>query len=292
MIFRDPSLRLGAWENPPKDIMSTSFFQHIQWDSIYERRQDGPWVPEVPPFMLHRRGSSCNTTRTMTTTNGEIPATNSEGTGPLLVFTPHPVQRMTVVEDSAKSPANPNNNNATTNNNAATRRASKQSPTNGTGKTTPRKQNEEEDDNGDEEEVDTASDEDDYESDGEELAMRDSVFVFSTNAHNQLPDWSFIDDAVLQSYSTQDPHNSKNKKGGMKKKKIIFPKKVKNTTKEEEEVVEVEVEVEVSPTTTPPVPAAIATTNSNNNVEEVEAAAVTTDTIVTSTPAAVAISTA
>lgn len=50
MIKRDPSTRMGAWENPPQDIMSAPFFHGIQWDAIYERRFDGPYVPEVQVF--------------------------------------------------------------------------------------------------------------------------------------------------------------------------------------------------------------------------------------------------
>lgn len=50
MIKRDPGTRLGAWENPPQDIMSAPFFHGIQWDAIYERRFDGPYVPEIQYF--------------------------------------------------------------------------------------------------------------------------------------------------------------------------------------------------------------------------------------------------
>lgn len=50
MIKRDPSTRMGAWENPPQDIMSAPFFGGIQWDAIYERRFDGPYVPEAQAF--------------------------------------------------------------------------------------------------------------------------------------------------------------------------------------------------------------------------------------------------
>ena len=50
MIKRDPATRMGAWENPPQDIMSAPFFGGIQWDAIYERRFDGPYVPEAQIF--------------------------------------------------------------------------------------------------------------------------------------------------------------------------------------------------------------------------------------------------
>lgn len=50
LIKRDPSTRLGAWENPPQDIMLSSFFNGIQWDAIYERQTDGPYIPETVNF--------------------------------------------------------------------------------------------------------------------------------------------------------------------------------------------------------------------------------------------------
>ena len=50
LSYRDPTARLGAWENPPHDIMSTSFFKSIDWDSLMERRQDGPYIPEISPY--------------------------------------------------------------------------------------------------------------------------------------------------------------------------------------------------------------------------------------------------
>jgi hypothetical protein len=56
MIKRDPATRMGALENPPQDIMNAPFFHGIQWDAIYERRFDGPYVPEVPVFGKSRRG--------------------------------------------------------------------------------------------------------------------------------------------------------------------------------------------------------------------------------------------
>jgi hypothetical protein len=57
MIKRDPGTRLGAWENPPQDIMTAPFFHGIQWDAIYERRFDGPYVPEVQFFSSKSKSS-------------------------------------------------------------------------------------------------------------------------------------------------------------------------------------------------------------------------------------------
>lgn len=57
LIKRDPSTRLGAWENPPQDIMSSSFFDGIKWDKIYERSSDGPHIPEPVNFTNARKSS-------------------------------------------------------------------------------------------------------------------------------------------------------------------------------------------------------------------------------------------
>jgi len=57
LIKRDPSTRLGAWENPPQDIMSSSFFDGIKWDKIYERSSDGPYIPEPVNFSNARKSS-------------------------------------------------------------------------------------------------------------------------------------------------------------------------------------------------------------------------------------------
>ena len=46
LITRDPAARLGAWENPPMDIMRSSFFRGISWENILARVQDGPMVPQ------------------------------------------------------------------------------------------------------------------------------------------------------------------------------------------------------------------------------------------------------
>jgi hypothetical protein len=68
MIKRDPATRLGAWENPPQDIMSAPFFGGIEWDAIYERRFDGPYVPEIQHFGGSGRSKS----------RGDLAAANGE----------------------------------------------------------------------------------------------------------------------------------------------------------------------------------------------------------------------
>lgn len=75
MIKRDPTTRLGAWENPPQDIMQAPFFGGIQWDAIYERRFDGPYVPEVQAFGSARTKSS--RTAGSTPTDGDDAGKNS-----------------------------------------------------------------------------------------------------------------------------------------------------------------------------------------------------------------------
>lgn len=48
LLQRDPSKRLGGAPNSPKDIMDTSFFEGVNWQDIYNRVNDGPWVPPPP----------------------------------------------------------------------------------------------------------------------------------------------------------------------------------------------------------------------------------------------------
>ena len=48
LLCRDPSKRLGAEENPPRDIMDAAFFSTISWGSVYGCKTEGPWLPEVP----------------------------------------------------------------------------------------------------------------------------------------------------------------------------------------------------------------------------------------------------
>lgn len=63
IFCRDPATRLGAWENPPTDIMTSPFFSGTDWEAIYEKKTDGPYVPEIPTF-AKRNGTS--------TKNGKI----------------------------------------------------------------------------------------------------------------------------------------------------------------------------------------------------------------------------
>lgn len=55
MIQRDPSLRWGAWSNPPTDIMESAFFTGVNWEAMMEKRADGPWIPPEDPILISRR---------------------------------------------------------------------------------------------------------------------------------------------------------------------------------------------------------------------------------------------
>jgi serine/threonine protein kinase len=56
LLHRDPAKRLGAGPNSPKDIMEISFFNGINWQDIYNRVQDGPWVPPPDDFRRRQKG--------------------------------------------------------------------------------------------------------------------------------------------------------------------------------------------------------------------------------------------
>lgn len=55
MIQRDPSLRWGAWSNPPTDIMESDFFTGVDWEAMMEKRSDGPYLPPEEPLLVARR---------------------------------------------------------------------------------------------------------------------------------------------------------------------------------------------------------------------------------------------
>ena len=55
MIQRDPSLRWGAWSNPPTDIMESDFFSGVDWEAMMEKRSDGPYIPPEEPLLAARR---------------------------------------------------------------------------------------------------------------------------------------------------------------------------------------------------------------------------------------------
>lgn len=157
--------------------MDSPFFDGIEWDGIYERRQDGPYVPEVPAFLQGRKSSitkmsvasPCKDTVVGSAGEG-LEAAESKPVGNLLVFTPPPYHR---VNEETKEPA-----------------------------ITPATYINE----GKEDEESS-----DEESDEEAVipGLRDSVFITS-QGQNRLPDWSYIDEAVLAEYLTQEANGTLN----------------------------------------------------------------------------------
>ena len=47
---RDPIKRLGGADNSPEDIKCRPFFDSVNWDEVYNRACDGPWIPEIRDF--------------------------------------------------------------------------------------------------------------------------------------------------------------------------------------------------------------------------------------------------
>lgn len=208
--------------------MNSPFFDIIQWDAIYERRQDGPYIPELPSFMKKRREydqSPLQSVSIASTGEGSSPSSSFSATGSMnggnsvsvngdwkkIDFSPLPLDRMTIPdpkEEEQKKQAKANATAATTT-------------------TTAKKENERGSDSNHDEEGGDDDDEDESDSEDEseeeeEMAIRDSVFVGSqamANNQNQLPDWSFIDEAVLMSYITNAAQEGKEKQKKTKGKK-------------------------------------------------------------------------
>jgi hypothetical protein len=36
---------LGAWDNPPHDIMQHEFFENIDWEAVGRKELTPPWIP-------------------------------------------------------------------------------------------------------------------------------------------------------------------------------------------------------------------------------------------------------
>jgi serine/threonine protein kinase len=195
LINRDPTQRLGAWDNPPRDIMDSPFFDGIEWDGIYERRQDGPLVPELPVFLQSRKSSVTKLSsaasplkEVATDAHTDLESKPHEN---LLVFTPPPYHR---VNDESKEPA-----------------------------ITPATYINE----GKEGQEEGDSSEEDSDEEAVIPGLRDSVFITS-QGQNRLPDWSYIDEAVLADYLTQE---AKGKEEGEKPKGEKRKKKTKSSEK-------------------------------------------------------------
>jgi hypothetical protein len=238
LINRDPSLRLGAWENPPKDIMNSPFFDIIQWDAVYERRQDGPYIPELPSFMKKRKEYDQSPLSAPSLSMSAGGGGGSSGAGDIanvataavavtggdwkkIEFSPCPLDRMTIPdpvkeEEEKKKQAKTNQKNE----------QQQQQQQN-------RSSDEQEDDEDGDDDSDEESEEESEEE--EEIAIRDSVFVGSqamANNQNQLPDWSFIDEAVLMSYITNAAQEGKEKQKKSKNKDKKDKEKSKKNVQE------------------------------------------------------------
>lgn len=60
LLRRDPSVRFGAWQSPPQEIIQHPFFAHIDWQKLLRKEIEPPWMPEslldpANPKYLHRR---------------------------------------------------------------------------------------------------------------------------------------------------------------------------------------------------------------------------------------------
>jgi len=174
MIKRDPSTRMGAWENPPQDIMSAPFFGGIQWDAIYERRFDGPYVPEVQTFGSKSKKSA----------NGSPAPGSGDSSGK--------------EEDGDRSGGQDSRGN-----DRVIRPKSGSAQQGGVDGA---------DSGGEEEEEE--EEEEDEDSGSELKGMRDSVFIRPHDATgNNLLDWSFIDEKVLaETCADGEPGKKKRKK--------------------------------------------------------------------------------
>jgi hypothetical protein len=71
-LFRDPSKRLGSAQNSPQDIKACSFFDNINWDDIFGRVKDGPWVPPSDRKRSKSSGECFNKTSVNGKTGGVL----------------------------------------------------------------------------------------------------------------------------------------------------------------------------------------------------------------------------
>lgn len=226
--------------------MDSPFFDGIEWDGIYERRQDGPYVPELPAFLQGRKSSVTKLSvaspckDTVISTAGEgLEAADSKPVGNLLVFTPPPYHR---VNEETKEPA-----------------------------ITPATYINE----GKEDEESS-----DEESDDEAVipGLRDSVFITS-QGQNRLPDWSYIDEAVLAEYLTQEANGTLNGEGAEGAAAASKAEKKKKKAKAAVELAEGEAAAAATPA-----PEEIATTT-NVVVEDVQLTAAAVPSASESVPA-------
>lgn len=240
--------------------MSSPFFESVEWDGIYDRHQDGPWLPEVPGYVASamRKASvkprdSLQSFSPMkdSSLHGVLGPAAGQGERRRLTFSPPPMDRYTPISDLELAKAGQPQRHveaaapAPRRGDEERREAYNQDDDEG---------NEDGDDNNgnddDDDDAQEDGDDDDYE---EELHIRDSVFFTREDIQNRLPDWSYIDANVLMNYlndeenkeAREDGNNAsaggKKKKGGAKdqassnkmKKIIEEAKEMREKAKEE-----------------------------------------------------------
>ena len=69
LLDRIPETRLGSGKNSPQDIKSAQFFKGVDWNRVFSRADDGPWIPEPVVF---RRKSNQETTNEMKNNQNEL----------------------------------------------------------------------------------------------------------------------------------------------------------------------------------------------------------------------------
>jgi hypothetical protein len=172
LLKKDPSERLGSWNNPPSDIMAHSFFHDINWETVLQRNRDGPWVPEPIIFGRKHRSESqtakapiiSTATEPGSTTNishgeAQVAANVAENPGANLTASTKPGLRPKSV-DLNKAPSSDNNGDSERDSLAGR-------PT-------------------------------------EMMQLRDSIIAFSKGQQaNRIQDWSFFDESILISASDQ-----------------------------------------------------------------------------------------
>jgi len=189
MIRRDPSARLGAWENPPRDIMSAPFFNGIQWDAIYERRRSGPYIPDPVSFSNTKKKESSTSKKASTSSPGagaDPAATGGGGGG----------EGVGIAGAAAGE--------------AATSAAPGSAEQNGGGGSADGAENKT---GGAGAAADDESSEEGLEEEEEDelQGMRDSVFIRPRDAGGQnLLGWSFIDESVLKDTMNAKQQQAKN----------------------------------------------------------------------------------
>jgi hypothetical protein len=203
--------------------MNNPFFASIEWYAIYDRVQDGPWLPELPNYYVNsmkKLNSSGFKPRESFAVQNHLSSSSEKIK---LEFSPAPMDRYTPISELELAKAG-----------KTAPPAEQDAP-----KTSPIPINKYTKAADDEESGSEDDDDDDEEEEEEELHIRDSVFISKDDVQNRLPDWSFIDANVLMSYLSEEKEKEKEKKeddnGEGKKKKKEKPTKMKQLLEEAKE---------------------------------------------------------